>query len=563
MLLRDRTNELVLPRPPRPSRPAFQAGGGNFPGGAISSEVANDDPVANAGQPYRTYITTREEVPARSMVSSILLHAAFIPVLVLLSRMPASAHSATMAARDPGKIYYVAPVINQAKLFPRMLPAGPGGMAGRGTNPKKLPSLGNTVHHNALTVISNPSHPDNPHQTIIQANSPPELRIPQDLRLPNVLLGNPMPQLHAPLQNSQAVPKLSRSPEAVAADPNLLQNTQTVTDLKLAAELPSSDQPKLPVPVGNSGAIRGPQTPGSVAGAADGSSAVGNGLLVMGTNPDDKAGLGALVPGNRYGGFSIGSAPQGVGSPGGVVGGTPGAGTGGFGNGGDSSTGLGNGKSGGGGGGNMIGGPVSVKGEGGEGGGGEILTASTLTRPDEMVVPVINLPHIRRRALVVSSGPVGGGGLAVYKALTCGKIGTIFLPMEGGDWPLEYCAKDADHGQDPATEARSGVVQMDRPIIPPDPVVKFDFKRLPVPPDKVRKMIVLKGVIRTDGTVGDLTIYQGVLPTMDEAAKLAFSKWNFNPALREGKPVEIEVLVGLPAVSKTQDKDQPKDGTKP
>ena len=550
MLLTERTNELLLPRPPRQrSKPSPQFDGGNFPGGANSPDSGDPEVIANAGQPYRTYAVTSEEVPARSMLSSVLLHAAFIPVLVLLSRMPASANSAALAKHNPQKIYYIAPPVSQAKMFPRMLPQGPGGMAGRGTNPKKLPLLATTVHHNALTVVSNPSHPDNPHQTIIQANSPPELRIPQDLRLPNVLLGNPMPQLHAPLQNKAAVPKLSRSREAVEADPTLMQATQTPTDLKIASDS-TVDQPRLPVPVGNSGAIRGPQTPGSVAGAADGSSEVGNGLLVMGTNPDENAGLGALVPGNRYGGFTIAAAPQGVGSPGGVPNGTPGAGSGGFGPGGDSSTGLGKGGNGGGGGGNGIGGPVSVKGEGGVGGGGELLNSSAVTRPDEMVIPVVNLPHIRRRSLIVSSGPVGGGGLAVYKALTCGKIYSIFLPMEGGNWALEYCAKDAGKTEEAQPAANTGVVRMEKGVIPPDPVTKFDFKRLPVSEDKQRKMIVLKGVIKEDGSVADLTIYQGLLPPMDEAARLAFSKWTFNPALRDGKPVDIQILVGIQAVLK-------------
>jgi hypothetical protein len=32
---------------------------------------------------------------------------------------------------------------------------------------------------------------------------------------------------------------------------------------------------------------------------------------------------------------------------------------------------------------------------------------------------------------------------------------------------------------------------------------------------------------------------------MDEAARLAFSRWKFRPAMRSGKPVALEVLVGI------------------
>ena len=33
---------------------------------------------------------------------------------------------------------------------------------------------------------------------------------------------------------------------------------------------------------------------------------------------------------------------------------------------------------------------------------------------------------------------------------------------------------------------------------------------------------------------------------MDEAARVAFSQWKFKPAVRDGKPVAVEILVGVP-----------------
>ena len=60
-------------------------------------------------------------------------------------------------------------------------------------------------------------------------------------------------------------------------------------------------------------------------------------------------------------------------------------------------------------------------------------------------------------------------------------------------------------------------------------------------------MIVLKGVLRDDGTIGDLEVYQGVLAEMDQAAQLALSRWKFKPAMRANKAVSVEILVGIPA----------------
>jgi hypothetical protein len=53
-------------------------------------------------------------------------------------------------------------------------------------------------------------------------------------------------------------------------------------------------------------------------------------------------------------------------------------------------------------------------------------------------------------------------------------------------------------------------------------------------------------VISDDGTVSELKVYQGVLPGMDDAARVAFSKFKFKPALKDGKPVAVDVLVGVP-----------------
>jgi TonB family protein len=67
-----------------------------------------------------------------------------------------------------------------------------------------------------------------------------------------------------------------------------------------------------------------------------------------------------------------------------------------------------------------------------------------------------------------------------------------------------------------------------------------------VPPEKAGKLIVLKGTLAADGTVGGLEIFQGVVPQMDQAARIAFSRWKFKPAMRDGKPVPVEILVGVP-----------------
>jgi hypothetical protein len=150
---------------------------------------------------------------------------------------------------------------------------------------------------------------------------------------------------------------------------------------------------------------------------------------------------------------------------------------------------------------------------------------------------------LRKNALVVSSGPMGGGGLQVYGALHCGKIWSVFLAMPGKPWTLQYCQAGAGAAQQ---QVRSNVVQMQTGVVPPDVMTRFDFKKQPVPFEKKGKPIVLKGTISEDGSVSEIKVYQGVMAGMDDAARVAFSKWTFKPALKDGKPIAVDILVGVP-----------------
>src|SRR5208282_4742891 len=78
------------------------------------------------------------------------------------------------------------------KALPSILPPGPGAKPGHGIHPKNPPALGATNLHPKLTIVLSPPRPDNNRQTIIQPNSPPDLRIPQELHLPNIIVGNPL-----------------------------------------------------------------------------------------------------------------------------------------------------------------------------------------------------------------------------------------------------------------------------------------------------------------------------------------------------------------------------------
>jgi hypothetical protein len=152
--------------------------------------------------------------------------------------------------------------------------------------------------------------------------------------------------------------------------------------------------------------------------------------------------------------------------------------------------------------------------------------------------------------MVVTAGPTGGGGLQVYGVLKGGKIYTIYLPMPGRNWVLQYCVHD-DPASNRQAQASQGIqIRLDPGIVPPSAEEQFDFQRPPLSQSATngKEMIILQGIIREDGSVGELKVLHGLVAAVDQSAVAAFSRWKFKPALRSDKPVAVEVLVGIPPI---------------
>ena len=525
---------------------------------------------------------------SRPLSVSLLVHSVLIVLLPFLMAYSALNNvSAYGPVEEPRTLYfYPLPQHDPLEKLPRITPSGAGSHPGSGAIQELLTKLGSTSPAKRIIVVSKPVRPDNNRQTIYQPATPPDLRINMDLKLPNVIGGTAAPvakpQIHftpndsKPLQarhnaTRATAPTLAATnaalptslPDATVAKPHLAvpvnaesrpnQNqmvigqvtapslstaeTATATNLGDAYHTGQPNAPAAPSDADSSGSGKAGKTHNVVQTAGDGS-----GIVVIGVDPDEAAALASLPPGNRWGDFTI--APGG-GQPGATAGDphwSPNSGSGSGGVGGDHSTGVGSGLTGGGGGKNGNSGILSITGGGTGGNGTNMLDPGAIVR--DMVFAVPSTMVLRKNTLVVSAGPMGGGGLDVYGALKCGKIYTVFVAMPGKSWTLQYCQSGKVAA--PPTQGASSVVHMEQGLVPPDAEKRFDFKRLPVPFEKKNKPIVLKGMIKEDGTVSDLKIYSAIVPEMDEAARVAFSQFKFKPAMKDNKPVSIDILVGIP-----------------
>jgi len=526
-------------------------------GQALVAIWETDPPVQSIGlHCTRAWPKNHRSVPG--FFSSFLLH---FSLVLLLARLPVSSflvQPSEAGEHRTDQVVYVLHPLNLADYFPTLKPSGPGGKPGQGSRPDRLPARGSTIFQPNLTIISNPPHPDNNRQTIRQPTSPPELKIPIELRLPNILISTVVPPPPAQRPAPPVAPKPSAIEGPVAPPtpaPAPLPTAPALALVPLPNPLPNPalpvSPPPVPAPPTQSSSAREATTNDQQDKQATPSEAAG--LLSLSVEPTSPAETAALPPGNRQGAFSISPAGGKEGSPGGVPTGDPrGGGMGGNGAGGDASTGLGPGDKGGGGGSSAVansvaGGNVSIS--GGANGNKDGVLPSFYAAA--MVYPVAP-PGPRRPGVVVTAGPTGGGGLQVYGVLKGGKIYTVYLPMPGKNWILQYCMHDTPAAS-PVLQSNSLELRLDSGIVPPSAVEQFDFHRPPgAQSDASRKgTIILQGVIREDGSVGELKVLQGLSEAVDQAALAAFSRWKFRPAQRSNKPIAVEILVGIPVILPT------------
>jgi TonB family protein len=64
--------------------------------------------------------------------------------------------------------------------------------------------------------------------------------------------------------------------------------------------------------------------------------------------------------------------------------------------------------------------------------------------------------------------------------------------------------------------------------------------------DHVEGEVILYGVIRQDGSVDSIQLVRGIDPQLDAYAIEAFAQWKFQPATKEGQPVDLEAIVYIP-----------------
>ena len=77
------------------------------------------------------------------------------------------------------------------------------------------------------------------------------------------------------------------------------------------------------------------------------------------------------------------------------------------------------------------------------------------------------------------------------------------------------------------------------------------FKEIPQwPPELINRysdrVIVVSATITTEGKLDQMLIVESPDDALTEAIAEALNKWTFRPAQRDGRPVAVKIMLGIP-----------------
>jgi TonB family protein len=473
-----------------------------------------------------------------------ILLAALLQILLFVIPWPDLPVSAKRnSAFDNTQLTWSGPIDDLPLLnMPRHKKAAP-----RAKNPAEPPPPeGADAFHPRQRIFTDPSRPTHPRQTLINPAAP--LNAPKILPdMPNVVhlasvAAPPRPRLEISEQTLRKLrPKAKKMVATTdAPSPDLPNLEQKPAEVSLMAQQNGPAKPKLEINAGSTprlGARKqdgelaaAPEVPPSASNAPAGSTGT---LIALSASPAPPAPVVPVPDGNLSARAAI--SPEGK-KPG-VPGGTPAPSTSSGGTaeiasnsaGGSNATGIvisgGNPKP-----------NSSVSGLGGVGKFSIAKPQAYMKRPD---------PNAPVEDDSVRTGPPNFAllppGSAPEQIFSRRRVYSMNVNMPNfnsatGSWIIHFSELHL-----------SGAASHTGNVAAPVPVHKVDPKYpSTMMEERIEGEVILYGVIRQNGTVDSIQLVRGIDDRLNANAMDAFKEWKFEPATRDGQPVDLEAIVHIP-----------------
>ena len=114
------------------------------------------------------------------------------------------------------------------------------------------------------------------------------------------------------------------------------------------------------------------------------------------------------------------------------------------------------------------------------------------------------------------------------------------LNSAGGSWVIRFAELNHDSSNHDANLPPADLSQpaATRKV---DPAYPLQLMR-----ENVSGTVILYAIIHADGTVGNVRVLRGVDDRLDQFASQAIAQWQFQPAMKNGSPVDVEATFQIP-----------------
>ena len=112
------------------------------------------------------------------------------------------------------------------------------------------------------------------------------------------------------------------------------------------------------------------------------------------------------------------------------------------------------------------------------------------------------------------------------------------LNSSGGSWVIRFAERNRESN---AANPPSEDISQPMATRKVDPAYPLQLMH-----ENVHGTVILYAVIRSDGTVGNVRVLRGVDPRLDQYAREALAQWQFQPAMKNGSPVDVEATFQIP-----------------
>lgn len=112
------------------------------------------------------------------------------------------------------------------------------------------------------------------------------------------------------------------------------------------------------------------------------------------------------------------------------------------------------------------------------------------------------------------------------------------LNSSGGSWVIRFAERDRESN---TANAPSEDLSQPMAMRKVDPAYPLQLMH-----ENVAGTVILYAVIRSDGTVGNVRVLRGVDNRLDRYASEALAQWKFEPAMKNGSPVDVEATFQIP-----------------